>query len=81
MDIHHSASITETPVKDESPKQIIAYRGKETDTVYIPCRFGLKEVWVCVEEGKLRVYTESSCITSLYYPIYEGDAEFTITIK
>ena len=79
----HTATIEETVLKENEPRNIIAYRGKTTGAIYFPSLYGLKEeVAISIEEGFLRVYRPGNWNNpSAYEPIYEGDAELTITIK
>jgi hypothetical protein len=79
----HTATIKETVLKENEPRKIIAYRGKTTRAIYFPSLYGRnEEVCLSLEEGALRVFRSGNWYdTSAYEPIYEGDAEFTITIK
>lgn len=80
--IPHKAAITSNKQKTENPRKIIAYRGLATGIVYFPSLFGGKEVTIGVEGDKLRVFSSWGFDNrAIYEPIYEGDEEFTITIK
>jgi hypothetical protein len=79
----HTATIKETVLKKNEPRKIIAYRGKLSGGIYFPSLYDLKEeVCISIEGTLLRVYTPGDFNNPAFYePIYEGDAEFTITIK
>jgi hypothetical protein len=78
--VPHTATIFSNKQKTTETRKIIAYRGKDLGNVYFPSLFGLKEIAIGIEGGKLRAFSSigGSC---RYEPVYEGDEEFTITIK
>ena len=75
--INHKATLS-VKENETEPKKVIAYKYESTGTIYIPTVYGTETVWLGVLGNKVKVFNPGNAES--YTPIYEGDAEFTITI-